>query len=131
MNAEHHPKEVPDGGTEPPAGPPRRRPARTLSLLERIQESVERVARLEELRPGYQESIIRRETRRCELEITGHEERAAAHQTTAARDGAALKAWVVDEAESMLRGGWTPDELRDLGFADDVLGEAAKRITPG
>lgn len=105
-----------------------RLPAGTAFPLERVQRSAGCIARLEELRAEFQERVIRRETRLAAEEMEDHDRRAAGEQAEAAREALVLDAWVTDEAEFMLREGWTEAQLQEFGFTPEVLSRARQRF---
>lgn len=91
-----------------------------------IQREAERIARMEELRGGYEDSIIRRESRRTALELLGRESQVVEEEISAARESEDVDAWVHVEAAAMLRAGWSHEQLAEFGFSAEIV-EAARR----
>lgn len=92
--------------------------------MQRLQRSADRIARLEQLRSGFQESIIRRESRRAAAEISAYDSRLEAEATSDAREDEEVEAWIYDEAVSMLRAGWSREELAEFGFSPEIIAKA-------
>ncbi|MBB4637883.1 hypothetical protein [Longimicrobium terrae] len=113
------------------AGAGDRLPAGSAFPLHRLQRSARCIARLEEFRVAHQERVIRREARLTAGEMEDQDRRTEAEQAEAAREGLIIDSWVVDEAEFMLRDGWTEAQLLDSGFTSEVLDRALQRIAAG
>ncbi|HEX8393952.1 MAG TPA: hypothetical protein VF665_16535 [Longimicrobium sp.] len=95
--------------------------------MERLAISSGRVARLKQMRTQWEETMVRRETRRAAAELSAQEREAVDGKSVAYREEAELRAWIEEEAVAMLREGWTPEQLGEFGFAPEIIGRAAAR----
>jgi hypothetical protein len=101
--------------------------ATSAAAMRRIERSADRVARLELLRGEFQESIIRRESRRAAAEISAHDSKVTAEVTSDARADEDLDAWIRAEADAMLGAGWSREQLAEFGFSPQIIAEAERR----
>lgn len=109
------------------AGPRPAPPHPIADALWQIRRSTARIGRLEQLRTEYQDSMIRRETRRAAAEILEHDRQLVEEASSEMREDREVDQWVCQEADGMLRAGWTAEQLAELGFHPRLIADALRR----